>query len=42
MAENPLWYKDAVFYEVYVRAYHDSNCDGHGVHLAAADLSLTA
>ena len=27
---NTLWYKDAVFYEVYVRAYHDSNRDGHG------------
>ncbi|HBY07811.1 MAG TPA: trehalose synthase, partial [Chloroflexi bacterium] len=25
-----LWYKDAVFYEVYIRAYHDSNADGHG------------
>jgi maltose alpha-D-glucosyltransferase/alpha-amylase len=30
MIENPNWYKDAVFYEVYVRAYHDSNGDGHG------------
>lgn len=25
-----LWYKDAVFYEVYVRAYRDSNGDGNG------------
>jgi len=25
-----LWYKDAIFYEVYVRAYRDSNGDGHG------------
>jgi len=25
-----LWYKDAVFYEVYARAYRDSNDDGHG------------
>ncbi|RME90393.1 MAG: maltose alpha-D-glucosyltransferase [Anaerolineae bacterium] len=24
------WYKDAVFYEVYVRAFYDSNGDGHG------------
>jgi maltose alpha-D-glucosyltransferase/alpha-amylase len=24
------WYKDAVFYEVYIRAYRDSNQDGHG------------
>jgi len=28
--DNELWYKDAVFYEVYVRAYYDSNADGHG------------
>ena len=25
-----LWYKNAVFYEVYVRAYYDSDADGHG------------
>ncbi len=24
------WYKDAIFYEVYVRAFYDSNGDGHG------------
>ncbi len=24
------WYKNAVFYEVYVRAFYDSNADGHG------------
>ena len=31
MADLPHdWYKDAVFYEVYVRAYYDSNGDGHG------------
>ncbi len=28
--EEHLWYKQAVFYEVYVRAFHDSNGDGHG------------
>jgi maltose alpha-D-glucosyltransferase / alpha-amylase len=27
---DKLWYKDAIFYEVYVRAYRDSNADGHG------------
>jgi maltose alpha-D-glucosyltransferase/alpha-amylase len=27
---NPLWYKDAVIYEVHVRAYHDSVGDGQG------------
>jgi maltose alpha-D-glucosyltransferase / alpha-amylase len=25
-----LWYKNAVFYEVYTRAFFDSNADGHG------------
>ncbi|RPJ25121.1 MAG: maltose alpha-D-glucosyltransferase [Chloroflexi bacterium] len=25
-----LWYKDAVFYQVYLRAFYDSNADGHG------------
>ena len=29
MAEK-LWYTNAVFYEVYVRAFFDSNGDGHG------------
>jgi maltose alpha-D-glucosyltransferase / alpha-amylase len=24
------WFKNAIFYEVYVRAYRDSNADGHG------------
>jgi maltose alpha-D-glucosyltransferase/alpha-amylase len=27
---DTLWYKDAVFYELYVRAFHDSNGDGIG------------
>jgi len=27
---NNLWYKNAVFYEISVRAYKDSNGDGHG------------
>jgi len=30
MDHQALWYKDAVFYEVYVRAFFDSNDDGHG------------
>ncbi|MCW5876119.1 MAG: maltose alpha-D-glucosyltransferase [Anaerolineales bacterium] len=30
MNGNPLWYKDAVFYEVYVRAFRDSDGDGYG------------
>lgn len=27
---SPTWYKDAVFYELYVRAFKDGNGDGHG------------
>lgn len=25
-----LWYKETVFYELYIRAFKDSNGDGHG------------
>ncbi|MCW5839067.1 MAG: hypothetical protein KIT29_04055, partial [Anaerolineales bacterium] len=28
--QTPLWYKDAIFYELYIRAFKDSNGDGHG------------
>jgi maltose alpha-D-glucosyltransferase / alpha-amylase len=28
--ENNLWYKNAIFYEVYIRAFRDSNGNGHG------------
>src|SRR4051812_9138265 len=27
---DPLWYKDAVIYQLHVRAFHDSNDDGIG------------
>src|SRR5262249_21549849 len=27
---DPFWYKDAVFYEIYVRGFYDSNADGIG------------
>ncbi len=30
LADDPLWYKDAVIYEVHVRAFHDSGADGIG------------
>ena len=30
LADDPLWYKDAVIYEVHVKAFHDSNGDGLG------------
>jgi maltose alpha-D-glucosyltransferase / alpha-amylase len=29
-AANPLWYKDAIIYELHVRAFKDSNADGIG------------
>ena len=28
--DDPLWYKDAVIYELHVRAFFDSNDDGIG------------
>ena len=28
--DNPQWYKDAVIYEIHVRAYCDGNGDGIG------------
>ena len=27
---DTLWYKNAIFYEVYIRAFRDTNGDGHG------------
>jgi maltose alpha-D-glucosyltransferase/alpha-amylase len=30
MNNDPLWYKNAVFYELYVRAFKDSSGNGHG------------
>src|SRR5918995_6163886 len=30
MSGDPLWYKDAIIYEVHVRAFFDSNADGIG------------
>jgi len=27
---DPLWYKDAVIYELHVRTFYDSNGDGVG------------
>jgi len=28
--ENGLWYKDAIFYELYIKAFQDTNGDGRG------------
>src|SRR5688500_20157089 len=30
LEDDPLWYKTAVFYELYVRSFMDSNADGFG------------
>jgi maltose alpha-D-glucosyltransferase/alpha-amylase len=30
LEEDYLWYKDAIIYEVHVRAYRDNNADGIG------------
>ena len=30
LRDDPLWFKDAVFYEIYVRGFYDSNADGIG------------
>ena len=30
MTDSNSWYRDAVFYELYIRAYCDGNGDGHG------------
>ena len=35
---NPLWYKDAILYELSVRSFSDSNADGVGDF--AADVGV--
>ena len=30
MSQDPLWYKDAIFYELHVKAYCDTDADGVG------------
>ena len=30
MTDDPLWYKDAVIYQMHVKAFHDANGDGIG------------
>ncbi|MEW6756110.1 MAG: alpha-amylase family glycosyl hydrolase, partial [Candidatus Latescibacterota bacterium] len=30
LPHDPLWYKDAILYEVHVKAFYDSNEDGIG------------
>jgi len=37
MTPDSLWYKDAIFYEVYVRGFQDSSQDGNGDLLGLID-----
>jgi maltose alpha-D-glucosyltransferase/alpha-amylase len=37
LAKDPLWYKDAVIYELRVRSFYDSNGDGIGDFRGVAD-----
>ncbi|MBM0104537.1 maltose alpha-D-glucosyltransferase [Steroidobacter sp. S1-65] len=30
MTDDPLWYKDAIIYQMHVKAFHDANGDGMG------------
>jgi maltose alpha-D-glucosyltransferase/alpha-amylase len=30
LQRDPLWFKTAVFYELYVRSFYDANADGYG------------
>ena len=38
---TPLWYKDAVIYQVHVRAFYDSNGDGIGDFPGLTRSSIT-
>jgi maltose alpha-D-glucosyltransferase/alpha-amylase len=49
LEDDPLWYKDAIIYELHVRAFHDSSGDGMGDFRGLAqkldylqDLGVTA
>jgi len=49
LGDDPLWYKDAIIYELHVRAFFDSNADGMGDFRGLAeklnyleDLGVTA
>jgi len=39
MEEDPLWYKDAIIYELHVKAFFDGNGDGNVLLGAAAIVS---
>jgi maltose alpha-D-glucosyltransferase/alpha-amylase len=30
IVDDPLWYKDAIIYELHVKAFYDANNDGTG------------
>ncbi len=37
LEDDPLWYKDAIIYELHVRAFYDSNGDGIGDFLGVVE-----
>ena len=41
-ADDPLWYKDAVIYQLHVKAFFDSNDDGIGDFRASPPSSTTS
>jgi maltose alpha-D-glucosyltransferase / alpha-amylase len=30
LADDPLWYKDAIIYQIHIKSFRDSNADGYG------------
>ena len=41
-ADDPLWYKDALIYEIHVRAFKDSNGDGSEILAACCKSSISS
>ncbi len=42
LKEDPLWYKDAIIYELHVKTFFDSNGDGIGISPADLQTRLFA
>ena len=39
--DDPLWYKDAIIYQLHVKAFFDSDNDGVGTSMASRSASTT-